>query len=45
MAVRVPLEWLSDPGRSYPISVDPSYYESQSTDDCYQWGSTSMNWK
>ncbi|MGB6874156.1 MAG: clostripain-related cysteine peptidase [Dehalococcoidia bacterium] len=41
IAVCVPLDWLTEPERSYPVTIDPSIYcyENHSYDDCYAIGS------
>ncbi|MCK4340938.1 MAG: hypothetical protein KAY37_04365 [Phycisphaerae bacterium] len=46
IGTQVPVQWLVDPERAYPVSIDPSayYYENHSYDDCYQYGSTSFNY-
>ena len=46
IAVLMPLSWLTQPGRTYPITIDPSlyYYENHSYDDCYSWGSELFNY-
>jgi len=37
IAVQVPLDWMTEPDRTYPITIDPSYYydENHSYDDCF----------
>ena len=46
IAVCVPMDWLTEPGRSFPVAIDPSLYcyENHSYDDCFQWGSDSFNY-
>ncbi len=46
LAVRIPFYWLKDSIRSYPVTIDSSYYyyENHSYDDCYQLGADSQNY-
>jgi len=46
IAVRVPIKWLVQPDRFYPVTIDPSFYcyENHSYDDGFQWGATSFNY-
>ena len=45
ISVCFPVEWIKDPVRSFPITIDSSSYyeENHSYDDCYSWGSELFN--
>lgn len=42
ISVRVPVAWLKEAERHFPVTIDPSlnFYTNAGTDDGYQWGST-----
>jgi len=46
VSVRVPVEWLKDPGRSFPVTIDPAvyFYENNGNDDCTQFSSAGVEY-
>jgi hypothetical protein len=44
ISILIPVDWLNQPERLYPVTIDPSFYvyESYSGDDGYQWSSSGM---
>jgi hypothetical protein len=46
VSVRIPVDWLKKPGRSYPVTIDPSFNVNMNagTDDGYQFTGTALDW-